>query len=47
MPLTSMLLAKAQTGDLESMAPQVVEDYLTENLHWRVAMVRDKVPYTP
>lgn len=40
MPLTSMLLAKAQSGDLDSMDLDAVADYLTDNLHWRVAMVR-------
>lgn len=39
MPLTSMLLAKVQSGDLDSMNPDTVQDYLRENLHWRVAMV--------
>lgn len=39
MPLTSMLLAKVQTGDLDSMDPDEVENYLKYNLHWRVAMV--------
>ena len=43
MPLTSMLLAKAQNGELDSMALETVTEYLKENLHWRVAMVR----YTP
>lgn len=38
-PLTSMLLVKAQNGDLNSMSPSAVEDYLKDNLHWRVAMV--------
>ena len=37
-PLTSMLLAKAQSGELHDMSPQTVEDYLTDNLHWRVGM---------
>lgn len=39
MPLTSMLLAKVQAGALSSMKPEVVVDYLVENLFWRVAMV--------
>ncbi len=38
MPLTSALLAKAQSGELQSMKPSVVEDYLGSNLHWRVGM---------
>lgn len=38
MPLTSMLIAKAETGELAGMAPETVEDYLTDNLHWRVGM---------
>lgn len=38
-PLTSMLLAKAQAGELASMAPAVVETFLYHNLRWRVAMV--------
>ena len=38
MPLTSMLLAKAQSGELADMAPQTVETYLTDNLHWRIGM---------
>lgn len=37
-PLTSMLLAKAHSGVLAGMAPQTVEEYLRENLHWRVGM---------
>ncbi|KAK5168744.1 uncharacterized protein LTR77_006053 [Saxophila tyrrhenica] len=38
MPLTSVLLAKAESGELSSMRPSVVEDYLEANLHWRVGM---------
>jgi tyrosinase len=40
MPLTSMLLVKAESGELQSMRPSVVEDYLEKNLQWRVGMVR-------
>lgn len=36
MPLTSMLLTKARAGEIPDMAPATVEDYLTNNLHWRV-----------
>lgn len=42
MPLTSMLLTKAQSGDLDDMSPSTVEDYLKDNLHWRIGMVRIK-----
>lgn len=37
-PLTSMLLTKARSGELAGMAPRTVEEYLTDNLHWRVGM---------
>jgi tyrosinase len=40
MPLTSMLLDKATSGELESLRPSIVEDYLEANLQWRVGMVR-------
>jgi len=39
MPLTTALLGKAESGELSSMNPNVVEDYLEANLHWRVGMV--------
>jgi tyrosinase len=39
MPLTSMLLDKASSGELESLTPSDVEDYLEANLQWRVGMV--------
>jgi tyrosinase len=39
MPLTSTLLKKAQSGELGTMRPQDVEDYMAKNLHWRVRMV--------
>ena len=42
-PLTSMLLAKAQAGDLDSMGPEAVGKYLSDSLHWRVATVRSDV----
>ncbi|KAH9819777.1 Di-copper centre-containing protein [Teratosphaeria destructans] len=38
MPLTSMLLAKVEAGDLPCMDPTEVTSYLTENLHWRISM---------
>lgn len=45
MPLTSMLISKARSGELGSMRPQAVEDYLADNLRWRVRMVcNEKVP---
>lgn len=37
-PLTSALLTKADSGEIADMAPATVEDYLTDNLHWRVGM---------
>lgn len=40
MPLTSMLLAKAQAGELADMTPATVKAYLDENLRWRIATVR-------
>ena len=53
MPLTSMLLTKIQSGELDSMDPDVVADYLTDNLTCKVDMVRidlisdhKKVPIT-
>lgn len=39
MPLTSMLLAKVDAGDISCMNPETVIPYLTDNLHWRVGMV--------
>ena len=39
MPLTSMLLAKVQAGELQRMDPETVAPYLSDNLHWRVGMV--------
>ena len=39
MPLTSMLMAKVQAGELACMDPETVTPYLLSNLHWRVAMV--------
>ena len=38
MPLTSMLLTKARAGEIADMAPATIEQYLTDNLHWRVGM---------
>ena len=39
MPLTSMLLAKAQAGELADMTPATVKAYLDQNLRWRIATV--------
>ncbi|KAK6385189.1 hypothetical protein LTR65_009590 [Meristemomyces frigidus] len=36
MPLTSMLLAKVEAGELPCMDPETVVPYLTDNLHWRI-----------
>ncbi|KAK3683147.1 hypothetical protein LTR37_020509 [Vermiconidia calcicola] len=41
MPLTSMLLAKMESGELANMKLATVEGYLTYNLHWRVDMFDD------
>ncbi|KAK3724436.1 hypothetical protein LTR37_001060 [Vermiconidia calcicola] len=41
MPLTSMLLAKMESGELANMKLATVEGYLTDNLHWRVGMFDD------
>ena len=38
-PLTSMLLAKVEAGDLPCMDAETVVPYLTANLEWRVGMV--------
>lgn len=40
MPLTTMLLAKVQSGELAGMDRETVGAYLSSNLNWRVAMVR-------
>lgn len=39
MPLTSMLLAKVQSGELACLNPETVTPYLIDNLSWRVGMV--------
>ncbi|KAK5135710.1 hypothetical protein LTR08_004696 [Meristemomyces frigidus] len=38
MPLTSMLLAKVEAGELPCMDLETVVPYLTDNLEWRVGM---------
>lgn len=38
-PLTTMLLEQVSEGQLSSMSPSVVVQYLTINLGWRIAMV--------
>lgn len=43
-PLTAMLLLKERAGALANMAPVTVERYLQQNLQWRVAMVRRRLP---
>lgn len=39
MPLTFMLLAQVQSGELASMEQDTVASFLTNNLAWRVGMV--------
>lgn len=39
MPLTSMLLAKVEAGELSCMDPDTVVPYLKDNLGWRIGMV--------
>ena len=39
MPLTSMLLAKVSSGELDNMNPDAVEEYLEAYLKWRISMV--------
>lgn len=43
-PLTSTLLEKVSSGELEDMSPGSVEEYLKENLKWRVALVSSPPP---
>lgn len=42
MPLTSALLEKAKQGEMRSMRPQHVEEYMANNLQYRVARVSDQ-----
>ncbi|KAI7518018.1 Di-copper centre-containing protein, partial [Hortaea werneckii] len=37
-PLTSMLLAKVETGELSCLDPDTVTPYLRDNLEWRISM---------
>jgi tyrosinase len=45
-PLTSVLLTKARAGEIADLAPATVEQYLTDNLHWRVSMF-DNIEVAP
>ncbi|KAI7302472.1 Di-copper centre-containing protein [Hortaea werneckii] len=40
-PLTSMLLAKVETGELSCLDPDTVTPYLRDNLEWRISMFDD------
>lgn len=44
-PLTSALLEKYKAGEIHSRDPGAVEDYLTNNLQYRVARVSSVPPY--
>lgn len=38
-PLTTSLLEKAKAGDMRSLKPEHVEEYMANNLQYRVARV--------